>query len=709
MEDFVKILVVDDNHDLACSIRDILEENGYMVKTAMDGQTAIDLTHLENFDLFLLDFKLPDMDGLTLQSKLAEILEAEYIIITAHATIESAAEAVYRKQIVAYETKPPDMSRLLPLIRQITERRRAQTELNKREKALQKALEQSEKNAQETEALLEGSRAVLESRDFDHAARTIFDICSKTIGSTSGYVALLSADGLNNEVLFLESGDRECTVDPDLPMPIRGLREVTYKTGRSAFENDFPKSQWASLMPDGHVTLDNVMFAPLKIKGKVVGVIGLANKPEPFTQADVRLAEGFGEFASMALHNATILDSMERARKDAEQATRAKSEFLANMSHEIRTPISGIIGMTEMTLCENLSETANRNLEMIKSAGNSLLTVINDVLDTAKIEAGKLDIVKVEFDLHDTLDELMHVFGPTAGQKRLDLNYRINPGVPMRLKGDPNRLGQVIKNLVGNALKFTDHGHVRLKVDLEREFHDTVCLRFEVLDTGIGIPQDQVSCLFQNFSQLDGSYTRQYGGTGLGLAISKKLVELMGGHINVDSRQGLGSSFYFTAMFEKIEEYAVAGKTECSGPEAGATPSLNILLAEDNILNREFIRHFLEKAGHRVTLVNDGKEALDAFKKYAFDLIFMDIQMPEMDGITATQYIRSHESNNRETKEKPCRIPIIALTACAMTGDRERFLSAGMDDYVSKPVCWETLNSAIKRAKFSETAPDQNP
>lgn len=390
-------------------------------------------------------------------------------------------------------------------------------------------------------------------------------------------------------------------------------------------------------------------------------------------------------FAFGLLASALTAFSVEMARRarareiDARRAEELKSTFLANMSHEIRTPMNGVLGMTELLLDTPTTPLQREYLETIRDSAGMLLGIINDILDFSKIEAEKLTIEQVSFDPAKELQEAMGLIRSKVAEKGLRLSIDTE-GLPKFVAGDPVRYRQILLNLVGNACKFTADGSIAVKGRVIADGPERIRLRFDVSDTGIGIAPEVQAKLFRSFSQADGSMTRRYGGTGLGLAISKKLALLMGGDLTVESREGVGSTFTFEIEVGVAEWQPVAASTE-STPGEG-----RVLLAEDNAVNRRIAKVFLEKAGFSVDVVENGREAVLAATTGLYALALMDVQMPEMDGLTAAAEIRRLEG---EAGAK--RLPIVALTANAMNGDLERCLAAGMDDYMSKPVNQETM------------------
>jgi PAS domain S-box-containing protein len=382
-------------------------------------------------------------------------------------------------------------------------------------------------------------------------------------------------------------------------------------------------------------------------------------------------------------------DAMARAKEAAEASNRAKSEFLANMSHEIRTPMNGIIGMTALALDGATTPAQQEALQTIRGQAESLLTVVNDILDFSKIEQHHVEFESVAFSLRDALQEVVAPLAPRAQAKQLTLTTTIAPDVPEFVVGDSVRLKQIVSNLLGNAIKFTETGSVRLDAGTEHREDDRATLRLQVTDTGIGIRSDKLSAIFEPFQQADGSMTRRFGGTGLGLAIASNLVRLMGGQIWVDSEPGTGSVFRVTlpvTIATAANRTALASAT----PPPSAARGARILIAEDNIVNQRVAAGLLTRRGHHVTVVGNGREALEALQRDAFELVLMDVQMPDMDGFEATAAIRERERTTGQ------HIRIIAMTAHAMKGDKERCLAAGMDGYLSKPIDQGSLYAAVE-------------
>ena len=431
-----------------------------------------------------------------------------------------------------------------------------------------------------------------------------------------------------------------------------------------------------------------------------------------FSQQELRPYQSILNQLAIALENQQLLEETQhratelaKAKEAAEVANQAKSTFLSQMTHELRTPMNGVLGMATLLSDTDLSTEQRDLLNVLRSSGDTLLTIINDILDLSKIEANKLELEQAPFDLKDCVEAVFDLLRPGASAKGLNLSYQIDEMNPCELIQDVTRVRQILTNLLGNAVKFTRVGDIALTIRLSIASSETdstyiestekekFWVHFAVRDTGIGIPAERMESLFDSFSQVDASTTRKFGGTGLGLAISKQLCELMGGKMWVESEPEVGSTFHFTILAERAEmqqpDYAKAD------PHLNATmitrKPLRILLAEDNVVNQKVAMGILKKCGYSTDVAANGLEAIDALKRQPYDVILMDVHMPEMDGVTATQRIRQIWPPN----EQPI---IIALTADAMAQQREAYLEAGMDGYITKPIRVPELMSALENA-----------
>ncbi|MCD4773632.1 MAG: response regulator [Bacteroidales bacterium] len=427
------------------------------------------------------------------------------------------------------------------------------------------------------------------------------------------------------------------------------------------------------------------------IKGIQKGAVDFISKPivPEILQGKVKV------FLNLYLQKKELEKSnieLKKAREIAEKESYAKSIFLATMSHEIRTPMNGIIGVADMLTNTEMTKSQKELLEIIIVSGSNLMTIINDILDFSKIEAGQIKLENIDFSIHDIIKEIIKLLALKAKDQNTKLSSDIHPEIPDYIKGDPLRLKQTIINLVNNAIKFTKNGTVKIIAEVINIVGENFIIKFSIKDTGIGISKEGAKTIFKSYSQVSSSTSRKYGGTGLGLAISKNLSELMGGKIGVESEETIGSTFWFTTKLEKSTKIKKVEEKHETSEKATKQPQkkLSVLLAEDNLINQKVASANLKRLGHEMDLAENGSIAVEKFKNNKYDVILMDIQMPEMDGITATKKIREIEKTNNSPE-----IKIIAITANAQKEDRDLCMTAGMNGFLTKPFVADELINAL--------------
>ncbi|WP_421901240.1 response regulator [Maridesulfovibrio sp.] len=690
------ILVVEDSLTQAVKLEYILFEKGFKVSLVSNGDNALQLLEEKEVDLVISDVVMPGMDGYELCEKIrmnSRYKDVPVILLTSLSEPGDIIKGL-KSGATNFVTKPYDETFLISRIESVLKNKYFDSE-----KSTVQEVDfefQGDKHVLKADfsqvfhlLLATYENTLLQSRQLDVANRKLLareEQLSSVLASMSAKIAVLDTD---MKVIAANDSWRDIFLPGTSEEAMDGI--------------DFKDAVFSSGCLRGSLNelVDGVRSVAEGKSRKFSYEYSFEQDGEPcWYLLEVTPMQGESGGAVASFIEITERKEMEReiikARDVAEKANRFKSRFLASMSHEIRTPLNAIIGMTDLTLRSELSSKQTENLELVKISADQLLTLINDILDLSKVEARMLTLEETDFSLVEAMHDVVRSMEQQARDKGLALNIEVDADVPEAVCGDQGRLKQILYNLIGNSIKFTEQGGVFVQVSNfeDRKESGEAVIQVSVRDTGIGIPEEKQNIVFESFRQADDSTTRKFGGTGLGLAISRELVEMMGGQIGVKSSEGFGSvfSFHVVLKYGDSGKLAVEQGVDCVLDSSAVPAEYSILLVEDNPINVLVATSLLEKMGHSVEVASNGLEAVSMLSGLDVDLVLMDLEMPEMDGFSASESIR-----NGKAGEAPRNIPIVAMSAHAMAGVKERCAKAGMNDYIAKPVQYVALREVILR------------
>jgi PAS domain S-box-containing protein len=650
-ETTIRIFLVDDDEIDAMSFERALRKSGlnFLLTHCKDANQAMDEIHKVDYDCVFLDYQLPGFDGLVLLKKFKEAgITAPIAVMTSQGDEKIAVEMMKAGAFDYFPKAEVNPENMLKIVRAGMRLREMEIQKLQAERALKE-------NNTKLNAILESTNALVFSIDSNLNYTAFNTIYKKMVCNLFG-------------------------TEPFLGLP--AVDSFTFEANRKLISDSFQrvlKGEHLSITeefgdPENKSNYYDLLFNPIVGEdGKINGVVVYGQDITDRKKVEWEILE---------------------SKLEAERTAKAKSEFLSNMSHEIRTPMNAIIGLSELLLKEHLTDKQHENMKSIKYSADNLLVIINDILDFSKIESGKVEFENINFDIFLKIQEIRKTFIFKAEEKGIALKFRVDDKIPQFVVGDPFRLNQILLNLLSNAVKFTKEGTVSLLVSLVADKGEIVTLKFDIIDTGIGIPKDKLASVFESYTQAYTDITRRFGGTGLGLAITRQLVTMQGGQINLDSEIGKGTTFSVQLDFVKgvVESESSAEELIAELLEKRDFDGMRVLLVEDNQMNQFVANQVLELWNIKVDFADDGLQAVNLLKENDYALVLMDLQMPVMSGYEATAYIRDRTNRLRNPE-----IPIIALTADAFPETKKKVMESGMNDFVTKPLEQNDLYSKIKQ------------